>query len=163
MTTEVENVEKTETEAKKKTKKKSEKKTKKADTFERNWYLLNADGKNLGRLSTRIVSILTGKNKPIYARDVDKGDFVVVVNAKKIRVSGRKVEEKNYYRHSGYPGGLKVTPYKELAEKRPEKVLEMSVNGMLPKNKLRKPRMKRLKVYSGDNHPHKAQKLVEVA
>ncbi|MFH1454681.1 MAG: 50S ribosomal protein L13 [Armatimonadota bacterium] len=141
----------TKTEVKKKTKK-----TVKKETMQRSWYVMDAEGKSLGRLSTRIAGILTGKNKPVYARDIDRGDFVVVVNAGKIRITGRKQEDKKYYRHSGYPGGLKVISMKELLLKRPSRIIEHAVKGMLPKNKLRDKRMKRLKVYAGDSHPHKA-------
>lgn len=151
------------TEVKEKAKKtKKVKKEIKNEAVKRDWYLLNAESKNLGRLSTRIADILTGKNKPTFSRDVDKGGFVVVVNAEKIKVTGRKLDEKKYYTHSGYPGGLKIAAYKDLLKNNPSKVLEKAVNGMLPKNKLRKDRIKRLKIYKGENHPHKAQNPVSV-
>lgn len=139
--------------------KKKAKKNIKNTGFQRNWYLIDAKDKTLGRLSARIALILMGKTKPIFSRDTDKGDFVVVVNADQIKVTGRKMEEKKYYRHSGYPGGLKIVSLKELMQNNPVNVIEHAVNGMLPKNKLRNNRMKRLKVYAGAEHPHKAQKL----
>jgi len=140
------------------TKKKVKKKIKN-EAFQRNWYLIDAKDKTLGRLSTKIAGILMGKEKAIFSKDTDKGDFVVVVNVEKIRVTGRKAEDKKYYTHSGYQGGLKIAYYKDLIKNRPADILEHAVNGMLPKNKLRNNRMKRLKVYAGDTHPHKAQKL----
>lgn len=140
------------------TKKKVKKKIKNEE-FQRNWYLIDAKDKTLGRLSTKIAGILMGKEKAIFSKDTDKGDFVVIINAEKIRVTGRKAEDKKYYTHSGYQGGLKVAYYKDLIKNRPADIIEHAVNGMLPKNKLRNNRMKRLKVYAGDTHPHKAQKL----
>lgn len=141
------------------TTKKKTKKTIKEDNIQRNWYLIDAKDKTLGRLSTKIAGILMGKTKAVFSRDTDKGDFVVVINAEKVRVTGKKAEDKKYYTHSGYQGGLKVISFKDLIKKNPASVLEHAVNGMLPKNKLRNNRMKRLKAYAGDLHPHKAQKL----
>ncbi|MEQ8225345.1 MAG: 50S ribosomal protein L13 [Candidatus Eremiobacterota bacterium] len=124
---------------------------------EKKWWIVDASGKTLGRLSTGIARILMGKTKPTYCPNVDVGDRVIVVNAEKIRVTGKKLEDKIYYRHSGYPGGLKEVTCGDLLAKYPERVIEFAVNGMLPKNKLRKPRMKKLKIYKGSSHPHEAQ------
>lgn len=140
-------------------KKKKVKKTIKNEGVQRNWYLIDAKDKTLGRLSTKIAGILMGKEKAIFSKDTDKGDFVVVINAEKIRVTGKKAEDKKYYTHSGYQGGLKIAYYKDLIKNRPSDIIEHAVKGMLPKNKLRNDRMKRLRVYAGDAHPHKAQKL----
>ncbi len=123
----------------------------------REWFLVDATGKTLGRLATEIAKILMGKHKPTYTPHVDGGDFVVVVNAEKIFVTGKKLEKKIYYKHTLYPGGLKKTTLKEMLEKKPEEVIKLAVRGMLPKNKLRDRRMKRLKVYAGPEHPHSAQ------
>jgi len=123
----------------------------------RKWYLVDAKGKILGRLAVKIAQILSGKNKPIYTPHLDTGDFVVVVNAKQVKVTGKKEEEKIYYHHSGYPGGLKERTFKELIEKKPEEVIIRAVKGMLPKNKLGRKMLKKLKVYAGPEHPHQAQ------
>ena len=122
------------------------------------WYLVDAKGKILGRMATGIARTLSGKDKPIYTPHLDTGDFVVVINAKSVKVTGRKEEQKMYYRHSGYPGGLKQRTFKELREKKPEEIIMRAVKGMLPKNKLGRGMLKRLKVYPGENHPHQAQK-----
>jgi large subunit ribosomal protein L13 len=127
------------------------------EDVQREWYLVDATGKTLGRLASEIAKILMGKHKPTYTPHVDNGDFVVVVNAEKIHVTGKKLEKKVYYWHTGYPGGLKSATLKELLQKKPTEVIRLAVRGMLPKNKLRDRRMKRLKVYAGPEHPHKAQ------
>lgn len=124
---------------------------------ERNWYLANAEGQNLGRLASRIASLLLGKEKPEYTPGVDVGDYVIVVNAGGVEVTGKKLEEKRYYRHSGYPGGLKSLTLEQQLEQRPQYVIESAVRGMLPKNRLRRKLMKKLKVYAGPDHPHEAQ------
>lgn len=123
----------------------------------RSWYLVDAKGKILGRLATKIAGLLSGKTKPVYTPSVDGGDFVVVINARHIRVTGKKEEGKIYYHHTGYPGGLKRQTFKELIEKKPEEVLRRAVKGMLPKNKLGRKMLKRLKVYPDATHPHTAQ------
>jgi len=121
------------------------------------WHLVDADGKTLGRLATRVAILLRGKNKPIYAPHQDTGDFVVVINAKKVFLTGKKWKEKIYTHHSGYPGGLKQASAEKIAEKKPERLITMAVQGMLPKTKLGKKLIKKLKVYAGDAHPHEAQ------
>lgn len=127
-------------------------------TVERKWHLVDASGKVLGRLATRIALLLMGKRKSIYAPHLDVGDFVVVINAEKVKLTGNKLEKKIYYHHSGYPGGLKEKTAKELLEKHPERLIKLAVKRMLPKNKLGRKMLKRLKVYAGDKHPHIAQK-----
>ncbi len=124
----------------------------------RHWYLVDAEGKTLGRLASEIAKILRGKHKPIYTPHVDCGDFVIVVNAEKVRVTGRKEEQKNYYRHSGYPGGLKVVPLWKMRNTHPERIIEHAVRGMLPKGPLGRRMLRKLKVYAGPEHPHAAQK-----
>jgi large subunit ribosomal protein L13 len=125
--------------------------------IERRWYIVDADGKNLGRLATQIADTLRGKTKPQYTPHVDTGDFVVVVNAEKIAVTGKKLDEKVYYRHSGYPGGLKQRTLREQLERRPTEVLRTAVKGMLPKNRLAARQLTKLKIYAGPEHPHEAQ------
>ncbi|GDX63027.1 50S ribosomal protein L13 [Candidatus Saccharibacteria bacterium] len=122
------------------------------------WYLIDAKGINLGRLSTRIAELLMGKHKPTYSPNVITGDVVVVINGAKIKVTGNKLTDKFYYRHSGYPGGLTETSLKEMLEKHPNRVIEHSVAGMLPKNKLKAEMLKNLKVYATEEHKHEAQK-----
>jgi large subunit ribosomal protein L13 len=124
----------------------------------REWYLVDAEGKTLGRLATQIADLLRGKRKPTYTPHVDTGDFVVVVNAEKISVTGAKLHEKMYYRHSGYPGGLKKRTLNDMLERRPEEVIRLAVRGMLPKNRLARKQLTKLKVYAGPEHPHEAQK-----
>jgi large subunit ribosomal protein L13 len=121
------------------------------------WHLVDADGKTLGRLATRVAILLRGKNKPIFAPHQDTGDFVVVINAKKVYLTGKKWKEKIYTHHSGYPGGLKQASAEKIAEKKPERLITMAVQGMLPKTKLGKKLIKKLKVYAGNAHPHEAQ------
>jgi len=129
----------------------------KKEDVERKWYLVDAEGQVLGRLATHLASILTGKTKPIYTPHVDTGDFVVVVNADRIRLTGKKLEKKVYYWHTGYPGGIKDISAKDLLAKKPERVLKHAVKGMLPKNPLGRQMFKKLKVYAGPDHPHQAQ------
>ena len=123
----------------------------------RDWYVVDAEGKTLGRLATAIADTLRGKNKPQYTPHVDTGDFVVVVNAEKIAVTGKKLDEKMYYRHSGYPGGLKERTLREQLERRPTEVLRKAVKGMLPRNRLARQQINKLKIYAGPEHPHDAQ------
>ena len=125
--------------------------------IEREWFVVDADGQTLGRLATRIADTLRGKGKPQYTPHVDTGDFVVVVNAEKITVTGSKLDTKLYYRHSGYPGGLRQRTLREQLERRPTEVLRKAVKGMLPKNKLAAAQLRKLKIYAGTEHPHAAQ------
>ena len=124
----------------------------------REWYLVDAEGKTLGRLATQIADTLRGKRKPQYTPHVDTGDFVIVVNAEKIHVTGNKLDQKRYYRHSGYPGGLRSRTLREQLDRRPTEVLRVAVKGMLPKNSLGRKQLRKLKVYAGPHHPHQAQK-----
>ena len=126
------------------------------------WFVINADGQNLGRLATKVADILRGKNKPTYTPHVDGGDYVVIINAEKISVTGRKSTDKSYTRHSGYPGGFKRIYFGAAIEAHPERVIEHAVKGMLPKNKLAAAILAKLKVYAGPEHPHAAQKPVEI-
>ena len=121
------------------------------------WYVVDATDKVLGRLSTEIARVLRGKHKPEYTPHVDVGDFVIVVNAEKVKVTGRKLDQKNYYRHTGYPGGLRSITLRRQLEKFPERVIEAAVKGMLPRGPLGRQMFKKLKVYAGPNHPHEAQ------
>ena len=123
----------------------------------REWYVVDAEGKTLGRLSTRIADTLRGKDKPQYTPHTDTGDFVVVVNAEKVAVTGKKMDEKIYYRHSGYPGGLKERTLREQLQRRPTDVLRKAVKGMLPRNRLASAQLQKLKIYAGPDHPHEAQ------
>ena len=125
--------------------------------IERQWFVVDATGQTLGRLATRIADTLRGKRKPVYTPHIDTGDFVVVVNAEKIAVTGKKREEKIYYRHSGYPGGLRERTFAEEIERRPTEVLRKAVKGMLPRNRLARRQLTKLKVYAGPEHPHEAQ------
>jgi large subunit ribosomal protein L13 len=131
--------------------------TQKQEEIERNWYIVDAEGETLGRLASRIAPILKGKHKPVYTPHLDCGDFVIIVNAEKVRVTGRKMDQKLYHRHSGYPGGLRSISLKDQLAKHPERVLQAAIRGMLPKNKLGRRMLKKLKVYAGDSHPHQAQ------
>ena len=124
----------------------------------REWYVVDADGQTLGRLAARVAAVLRGKHKPIFAPHVDTGDHVVIVNASKVRLTGNKLEQKRYYRHSGYPGGLKTVPYTVLLSQRPSRAVERAVRGMLPHNRLGRQMIKKLKVYDGPTHPHAAQR-----
>ena len=120
--------------------------------------LVDASGKTLGRLATQIADILRGKRKPEYTPHIDTGDFVIVVNAEKISVTGNKLESKQYHRHSGYPGGLRSRSLAQMLERRPEEVIRIAVKGMLPRNRLARQQLRKLKVYAGPDHPHEAQK-----
>jgi large subunit ribosomal protein L13 len=124
---------------------------------ERNWLVVDATGQTLGRLATQIADTLRGKRKPTYTPHVDTGDFVIVVNAEKIHVTGNKLADKRYYRHSGYPGGLKSRSLAEMLDRRPEEVIRIAVKGMLPRNRLSRRQITKLKVYAGPDHPHAAQ------
>ena len=124
---------------------------------ERQWFVVDAQGQTLGRLATQVATILRGKHKPIYTPHVDCGDYVIVVNANQIHVTGQKLDQKMYYRHSGYPGGLKQITLRRRLETHPERVIESAVRGMLPKNRLGRKMFKKLKVYAGSDHPHEAQ------
>jgi len=123
----------------------------------REWYVVDAAGKTLGRLATRISQILKGKHKPIYTPSVDVGDFVIVVNADKVAVTGRKMDQKTYYRHTGYPGGIRETNLSEMIKRHPTFAITNAVKGMLPKNRLGRRMLRKLKVYAGPEHPHQAQ------
>jgi large subunit ribosomal protein L13 len=127
-------------------------------TRERNWLVVDAAGQTLGRLATQIADALRGKRKPEYTPHCDTGDFVIVVNAEKISVTGNKRQEKRYYRHSGYPGGLRSRTLEEMLQRRPEEVIRKAVKGMLPRNRLGRQQLTKLKVYAGPDHPHAAQK-----
>ena len=131
----------------------------KSDDIERKWYLIDAEDKVLGRMATQVSSILRGKHKPIFTRHVDTGDHIVVINAEKIRLTGKKRSQKIYYRHSQYPGGLKEIGVGRMLQEHPERVIEFAVWGMMPHNRLGRKMMKKLKVYSGSDHPHVAQQL----
>jgi large subunit ribosomal protein L13 len=125
---------------------------------ERNWLLVDANGKTLGRLATQIADTLRGKRKPEYTPHVDTGDFVIVVNAEKVHVTGNKRQNKLYYRHSGYPGGLRSRTLDDMLQRRPEEVIRLAVKGMLPRNRLARRQITKLKIYAGPDHPHAAQK-----
>ena len=129
----------------------------KAKDIQRDWYVVDAEGQNLGRLATRIATVLRGKHKPIFTPGLDCGDFVIVVNAGKITVTGNKLEEKTYYRHSNYPGGLKSISLRDQLEQHPTRVLEAAVKGMLPRGRLGRALLKKLKIYAAPEHPHEAQ------
>ena len=131
--------------------------TAKPGEIARDWYVVDAEGQTLGRLATQIADTLRGKRKPVYTPHVDTGDFVVVVNAEKIVVTGNKLDQKRYYRHSGYPGGLKSRSLRDQLERRPTEVLRVAVRGMLPKNKLARQQITKLKIYAGPEHPHESQ------
>lgn len=129
----------------------------KAAEVQREWYVIDAEGQVLGRLATQIATLLRGKHKPTYTPSMDGGDRVVVINAEKIRLTGRKPYQKMYYRHTGYPGGLKETPYKVMLRKHPQRILRFAVKGMLPKSTLGRRLLKKLRIYAGSDHPHSAQ------
>ena len=130
--------------------------------IEQKWYLMDCSGKRLGRLSVKVANILRGKNKPEYTPNSDVGDFVVLVNAKNIEITGNKSENKIYFRHTGYPGGIKQISFKDQLEKDPEKIIRDAVKGMLPKNKLNRQIIKKLKVYNDEVHPHEALSLIHI-
>jgi len=129
----------------------------KPDEVQREWFVVDASGKTLGRLATEVARILRGKHKPTYSPMIDVGDYVIVVNAEKVRVTGRKLTQKFYYRHSGYPGGFKQISLGDMLARHPTRVIEYAVRGMLPKNALGRRMFKKLKVYAGPDHPHQAQ------
>jgi large subunit ribosomal protein L13 len=133
----------------------------KKEMIEKKWWLVDADGKVLGRLATEVATLLRGKRKPEFVNFLDSGDFVIVINAEKIKVTGNKADQKRYYSHSGYPGGIKEKTYKELLVTKPEEIIKKAVWGMIPKTKLGRAAYKKLKVYRGPNHPHEAQKPAE--
>ncbi len=139
--------------------------TAKANEVEREWFVVDATGKTLGRLATEIATILRGKHKPIFTPHVDCGDFVIVVNADKVHVTGRKMSQKMYYRHSGYPGGLTTTSLSDQLKRHPDRVITAAVHGMLPKGRLGRQMIKKMKVYATPDHPHQAQqpKVLELA
>lgn len=130
----------------------------KANEVERKWYVVDAAGQTLGRLASEVATLLRGKHKPIFTPHVDTGDYVIIVNADKIKLTGKKLTDKIYYHHSGYPSGLKQRTAQEMLEKRPERMIELAVKGMLPKNRLGRRMFKKLFVYRGPEHPHQAQK-----
>ncbi|MFW5972046.1 MAG: 50S ribosomal protein L13 [Bacillota bacterium] len=134
----------------------------KPNEIERQWYVVDATNKTLGRLSTKIAEILRGKHKPTYTPHLDTGDFVIVINAEKIQLTGKKWDQKKHYRHSGYPGGIKEITYKKLVERKPELIIEKAVRGMIPHNKLGRQVITKLKVYAGPEHPHQAQQPKEL-
>jgi len=129
----------------------------KAKEIKREWHVIDASEKTLGRLASQVAILLMGKHKPIYSTNLDTGDYVVIINAAKIKVSGKKAEQKMYYRHSGYPGGLKSLSLGELRSKHPTRVIEYAVKGMVPHNRLGRAMLKKLKIYAGSEHPHHAQ------
>jgi large subunit ribosomal protein L13 len=129
----------------------------KAKDVEHQWHVIDASGQTLGKLATRVASLLMGKHKPTFVPYLDTGDFVIVLNATKVKVTGKKPKQKTYYRHSGYPGGIKAETYEELMATHPTRVIEHAVKGMLPHNRLGRAMFKKLKVYAGDSHPHQAQ------
>ncbi len=131
--------------------------TTKPEDIKREWFVIDATGMTLGRLATQIATVLKGKHKPIYSPHMDTGDFVIVVNAHKVRVTGRKLDQKFYYRHSGYPGGLKEISLRDQLNRHPDRVLRFAVRGMLPKNRLGRQMIKKLKIYATPGHPHEAQ------
>ncbi|MGA8943668.1 MAG: 50S ribosomal protein L13 [Thermoactinomyces sp.] len=133
----------------------------KPNEVERKWYVVDAKGKTLGRLATEVATLLRGKHKPEFTPHVDTGDFVIVVNANQVELTGKKWTKKIYYRHSQYPGGLKATSAQEMRERHPERIIQLAVKGMLPKGKLGRQQFKKLKVYAGSEHPHQAQQPVE--
>ena len=128
------------------------------DKIERKWYVVDADGQTLGRLASEIAKVLRGKNKPVFTPHVDTGDYVIVVNAEKVKVTGKKMDQKIYYNHSEYVGGMKETTLKEMMDKKPERVIELAVKGMLPKGPLGRAMIKKLHVYAGPEHKNAAQK-----
>lgn len=135
----------------------------KKEEVTRQWYVVDADGQTLGRLSTEIANRLRGKHKASFTPHVDTGDYVVVVNAEKVKVTGRKAQDKMYYHHTGFPGGIKSISFEKLIDKAPERIIEAAVKGMMPKNKLSRSMMAKLKVYAGSEHPHEAQQPIALA
>ena len=135
----------------------------KPETVKRDWYIVDAEGKTLGRMAAEIASRLRGKHKPVYTPHVDTGDYIVVVNAEKVKVTGKKAEDKMYHRHSGFPGGLKSLNFSDLMDKKPTQAIELAVKGMLPRNPLGRQMLTKLKVYAGPEHPHTAQQPQELS
>ncbi|HEU5086280.1 MAG TPA: 50S ribosomal protein L13 [Roseiflexaceae bacterium] len=133
----------------------------KASEVQRDWHLIDASNQTLGRLATQIATLLRGKHKPTFSPNLDGGDFVVVVNAERVRLMGRKPEQKVYYRHSNYPGGLKTIPFKRMLATHPDRILRLAVKGMLPKTRLGRQQLTKLKIYAGPKHPHAGQQPVE--
>jgi large subunit ribosomal protein L13 len=129
----------------------------KASEVQREWYVVDAENQVLGRLATQIATLLRGKHKPTYTPSLDGGDFVIVVNAEKIRITGRKAEQKMYYHHTGYPGGIRGTTYRTMRQRHPDRILRLAVKGMLPKGRLGRQQMRKLRIYAGPTHPHSAQ------
>lgn len=129
----------------------------KSSEIERKWYVVDAEGQTLGRLATEVARVLSGKHKPEYTPFIDSGDYVIIVNAEKVKLSGKKMDQKVYRHHSGYPGGLKQVSFREMRQKHPERILEKAIKGMLPKNKLGRQMYRKLKVYAGPDHKHSAQ------
>jgi large subunit ribosomal protein L13 len=134
----------------------------KKEDLDHKWYLVNAEGKVLGRLSTELAKILKGKNKPTYTPHLDTGDFVIVVNARKVTLTGKKMKDKIYYHHTGYPGGIKEMSAEKLLAKKPTEMIRMAVKGMLPKNSLGRQMLRKLKIYAGPEHPHEAQEPISL-
>jgi len=134
----------------------------KKEELDHKWYLVNAEGRVLGRLSVELVKILKGKNKPTYTPHIDTGDFVVVINAGKVTLTGKKMKDKIYYHHTGYPGGIKEMNAEKLLAKKPTEMIRMAVKGMLPKNSLGRQMLRKLKIYPGPSHPHEAQKPISI-
>jgi large subunit ribosomal protein L13 len=137
--------------------------TPKAAEIERKWYVVDAEGQVLGRLATQIATILRGKHKPIYTPNLDTGDYVIVINADKVRLSGNKEDQKMYYRHSFYPGGLREIRYREMKAKHPDRIIKLAVKGMLPKTTLAREQLRKLRIYTGAEHPHAGAQPVELS
>jgi len=135
----------------------------KASEVSRQWYVIDANGHHVGRLATQIATLLRGKHKPTFSPNIDGGDFVVVINAEKILLKGKKQDQKMYYRHSNYPGGFKAVPYRRMLATHPERVLRFAVKGMLPKTRLGRQQLTKLRIYAGSTHPHKAQQAAVFA
>ena len=133
-----------------------------ASTIERKWYVIDAEGQNLGRVAAKVATILRGKHKPTYTPNIDCGDYVIVLNAAKVNLTGNKLEDKKYYNHSRYAGGMRVRTAKEMKEKYPEEMMELAIKGMLPKGRLGRQMYRKLFVYAGESHPHTAQQPVEL-
>ena len=132
------------------------------ETVERKWYVIDAEGQNLGRVAAKVATILRGKHKPTYTPNIDCGDYVIVLNAAKVNLTGNKLEDKKYYNHSRYAGGMRVRTAKEMKEKYPEEMMELAIKGMLPKGRLGRQKYRKLFVYAGESHPHTAQQPVEL-
>jgi len=135
----------------------------KKEEVTRQWYVVDAEGQTLGRLSTEIANRLRGKHKASFTPHVDTGDYVVVINAEKVKVTGRKTQDKMYYHHTGFPGGIKSISFEKLVDKAPERIIEAAVKGMMPKNKLSRAMLAKLKIYAGSEHPHEAQQPIALA